>query len=142
MVGDRYGALEVVKEYYQSGYKICICDCDCGETIAITEKSLKNFKKRSCGCASKNKAGTLCWTCVNAVPRRERVGKRGYGEYITGCNWSINLKPVEGWKAEPTMLRNACTNEHNVPSFNVIECPMYVKKKRKKIRLIEEKKIS
>lgn len=52
---------------------------------------------------------TLCWTC-------KLVG--------TGrCSWDRELKPVEGWKAEPTKIWRSRTRDwYN--SYRVISCPM------------------
>ncbi|MGN1102231.1 MAG: hypothetical protein ACI4RG_08570 [Huintestinicola sp.] len=38
------------------------------------------------------KADQLCWSCVKACD-----GK--------GCPWADKLKPVEGWAAEPAIIR-------------------------------------
>lgn len=51
---------------------------------------------------------TLCWTC--AVP--------GTG----GCSWDLELKPVEGWGAEPTRLRQ---NGGWTRSYHVNSCPLF-----------------
>ena len=56
---------------------------------------------------------TLCWTCQNAVPIPE--GK--------GCNWSRNLKPVEGWEAKKTIKR---PSEGRMESYCVRSCPEYI----------------
>lgn len=37
---------------------------------------------------------TLCWHCRHAVPTKDKIT----GEYLTGCAWSIDRKPVEGWR--------------------------------------------
>ena len=41
---------------------------------------------------------SICWECKNAVPDEKY-----------GCTWSISggKVPVEGWDAEPTVIRNA-----------------------------------
>ena len=55
---------------------------------------------------------TICGDCENSV---------GY------CSWSSNLKPVRGWKAKPTIIRN---NGVNFSGFCVIKCPYFVKSER------------
>lgn len=36
---------------------------------------------------------TLYWYCRHAVPTKDKIT----GEYLTGCAWSIDRRPVEGW---------------------------------------------
>lgn len=33
---------------------------------------------------------TLCWHCRHAVPTKDKIT----GEYLTGCAWSIDRRPV------------------------------------------------
>ena len=55
----------------------------------------------------------LCWTCGKC-----------YGD----CSWSLEFKPVKGWKAEPTIIRNGGSfGCEDIPSYRVEECPEYVK---------------
>lgn len=67
-------------------------------------------------------APTICWECWNAVPDKDS----------RGCNWSRNLEPVEGWKAEPTSSLSQGTHhgkhyEVVDNSYRVISCPEFVK---------------
>lgn len=62
---------------------------------------------------------TLCWRCVNAVPDGER-----------GCSWSREFKPVDGWDAEPTLVRAkyGAFDHHKtgfIESFQVKACPEF-----------------
>ena len=80
----------------------------------------------------------LCTVCERAV---------GF------CSWSDRLEPVEGWKAEPSAIKNhtkrdpdketVVTESHG---FRVIECPLYIpdgktEQDRRRIRqmLMEER---
>ena len=62
------------------------------------------------------KHSTLCWDCDKAC------GK---------CSWSKELKPVKGWKAVPTKVKNGFTtfkgtkNFSIVDSFDVYDCPEF-----------------
>ena len=47
---------------------------------------------------------SICWACANATG---------------GCTWADELKPVDGWKAKPTIKDNQDT-------FQVLDCPEYV----------------
>ena len=58
---------------------------------------------------------TICWDCARA---------------INGCNWSIDGKPVEGWQAEPTQLKNK--NGVYAESYCVISCPEFVPDRERK----------
>lgn len=56
--------------------------------------------------------GTLCWRCVNSIP-----GLR------TGCSWSREFIPVEGWMAvEKTRVYDG----HPRLTYSVILCPDFV----------------
>jgi len=60
----------------------------------------------------------LCWQCARAS---------GF------CNWSLDLKPVEGWTAKPTMIRHmsrgGCDNNALIitNSYKVKDCPLFIK---------------
>ena len=53
---------------------------------------------------------TLCWVCKHAVPNPQRG---------TGCSWSIDFKPVPGWKAKKVVV------DRIGGSFLVEECPRF-----------------
>lgn len=56
-----------------------------------------------------NKAPTLCWDCAKATNNF--------------CPWAESGKPVDGWKAAPTTIKQ---NGHVVAhSYHVIYCPMF-----------------
>lgn len=48
-----------------------------------------------------------CWSCSNYAV----------------CKWSLNAEPIDGWKAEPTLIRS---KETIVPSCKIEYCPEYV----------------
>jgi hypothetical protein len=52
-IGDRFGKLVVkYRDINKSGSgRVCwICECDCGNTLSVAGKALKNGNTRSCGC--------------------------------------------------------------------------------------------
>lgn len=53
-------------------------------------------------------AEQLCWSCSKACGGSD-------------CPWANKLQPVEGWKAEPSIV-----------TYRIIECPLYEKEGRKK----------
>jgi len=55
-----------------------------------------------------NQTRTICWGCANAY---------------SGCSWSKNFKPVEGWKAKKTTVNLG--GRGNEESYMVYECPMF-----------------
>lgn len=65
-----------------------------------------------------NQNNQLCWDCARAT---------GF------CNWSRDLKPVEGWTARPTMIRHmsrgGCFNNALciTNSYKVKDCPLFIK---------------
>lgn len=50
---------------------------------------------------------TLCWNCQNACN--------------SGCSWSKNFIPVEGWEATPTISDRFTNTE----SYHVHKCPQF-----------------
>ena len=53
--------------------------------------------------------GQLCWRCAKACG---------------GCSWSSSLTPVEGWEAEPHLIKDA-TGDIN--TYKIRKCPLFVK---------------
>ena len=50
-----------------------------------------------------------CWLCKKACG---------------GCSWSKYLKPVDGWVAEPTIVKDSTGD---FPSYKIKECPEFIK---------------
>lgn len=62
---------------------------------------------------------TICWMCANAVPSD-----------TTGCSWSENEIPVDGWVAENTTKAHAremrdSEFQRSLKFYNVHDCPMF-----------------
>lgn len=54
--GKRFDHLEVIERYPEStndGFIRWVCKCDCGNTVVVTGRSLRNGSTRSCGCLRK-----------------------------------------------------------------------------------------
>ena len=64
---------------------------------------------------------TLCWFCRHAVPSDEKG---------TGCPWSRDMQPVEGWNAvsKPILIRVGTKRlKRYAESYLVRSCPLYEK---------------
>lgn len=73
------------------------------------------------------KHSTLCWDC-----------KKSFG----GCAWSREFKPIEGWKAKLTKIKNGVgIYTRNTDSFDVYECPEFELRERLKGKRTTEKKV-
>lgn len=57
------------------------------------------------------KADQLCWSCKKACGG-------------CGCSWADKLKPVEGWTAEPAIIRG---NGTVIDTYSITDCPLYEK---------------
>lgn len=57
---------------------------------------------------------TLCWHCKHAVPGVKR-----------GCEWSIKLKPVKGWKISSHRIYEGQRKRVRLESYTVTECPEF-----------------
>lgn len=60
---------------------------------------------------------TLCWHCRHAVPTKDKIT----GEYLTGCAWSIDRRPVEGWRTCQHRMYEA-QKGGMIHSYTVTEC--------------------
>lgn len=65
-------------------------------------------------------ATTLCWYCKHAVPTKDKIT----GEYLTGCAWSIDHRPVEGWRT-CQHRRYKAQKGGIIHSYTVTECPRF-----------------
>lgn len=98
----------------KSGRKKIRKDCEwCGRPFLTTNSRRKTCSKK-CRIESTvhhcDTKGQICWRCQNSTGR---------------CSWSRELKPVEGWVAEPTIVRN---KEGKVlySSYKIIFCPEFL----------------
>lgn len=63
---------------------------------------------------------TLYWHCRHAVPTKDKIT----GEYLTCCAWSIDRRPVEGWKTRQHRMYEA-QKGGTLHSYTVTECPRF-----------------
>lgn len=58
-----------------------------------------------------DRKATLCWFCDKAT--------------CSGCSWSKEFKPVEGWDAEPTLVTqwSGKGKPRQTSSYMVYSCP-------------------
>lgn len=62
----------------------------------------------------KNKAASICWKCRNAVPTEK-----------TGCSWSRDFVPVDGWVVENHCIYVNPECSRRVESYCVEYCPEF-----------------
>ena len=79
------------------------------------QKNQKKSKEEFCA------KDTLCWHCKHAVPIPD-------GEnYIYGCEWSLDRKPVKGWEAVKSEVKCHSVNGGKIlTSYRVIKCPKFL----------------
>lgn len=88
--GDRYGRLIIMKEIFDSSYRMFKCLCDCGKLTIVSRNHLRNGHTTSCGCKKQEKKHGMCNTktyiawagmiqrCINPKSIRfEAYGGRG-----------------------------------------------------------------
>ena len=84
----------------------------CGR-IFLTRSKTRKYCSKKCrieGVANNcDTKGQICWMCQNST------GK---------CSWSRELKPVEGWEAEPTIIRNKDGDIYD--SYKITYCPQFI----------------
>lgn len=63
---------------------------------------------------------SICWECKNAVPSEE-----------TGCSWSRDFVPVEGWEAVRRYIKAFPRGVHSTYNFResycVKRCPLFAR---------------
>ena len=86
--------------------------CDCGKIFYAKSKN-KKYCSKACRAEAiriqSEKRGQPCILC-----------KRATG----GCSWSDAFKPVDGWVAEPTIVKD---HEGDFSSFKIKYCPLYIR---------------
>ena len=87
-----------------------ICEC-CGKKFVCKHKR-KHCSKECVKISRKRKEEEkwqLCCTCKNAYWK---------------CSWSKNFTPVDGWIAEPTIVKDSMGD---FTSYKIKECPEYIR---------------
>ena len=87
--------------------------CECCDKRFLSRSKLKKYCSRACAKEMaqirRDENSQLCWRCKNACG---------------GCSWSRCLKPVDGWTAEPTIVRDS---NGDFPSYKITKCPEFIK---------------
>ena len=88
-----------------------ICEY-CGGRF-LTKTILRKYCSKSCAKKMtqfrRDELGQLCWLCKNACG---------------GCNWSKYFKPVDGWIAEPTIVKDS---GGDFSSYKIHKCPEFIR---------------
>ena len=88
-----------------------LCEC-CGKKF-LTKSDLKKYCSKNCAKEMRRRrqeeSDQLCWLCKNAC------GK---------CDWSKYLKPINGWTAELTIIKDSMGD---FSSYKIHKCPKFIK---------------
>ena len=88
-----------------------ICEC-CGKRFLSKSNSKKHCSKECSKEAIKRRRdedGQICYICKNACG---------------GCSWSANFIPIEGWDAQPTIIKDS---EGDFASYEIKGCPEFIR---------------
>lgn len=80
------------------------------ENAGIPSEKADDGRKRMGDSGAVSEKHTLCWTCRNAVPGKDR-----------GCEWSRYFQPVPGW----TAVKQAYKSKPSDSTYHVQACPEY-----------------
>ena len=93
---------------------MCVKTCVICGKIFFTKSPLKMYCSKSCKRTASNmrqeENSQLCWRCKNACG---------------GCSWSKEFKPVAGWEAEQTIIRDTLGD---FQSYKIKECPEFIRR--------------
>lgn len=81
-----------------------ICEC-CGKRF-LSKSKMKKYCSNEC---KREIREQLCWRCKNACG---------------GCKWSKELKPIDGWVAEFTIVGDSMGS---FSSYKIKKCPEFIR---------------
>ena len=85
---------------------------ECGNYF-ISKSNSKQFCSSKCKGINREKGkqtnDQLCWQCQKATG---------------GCPWSDNFKPVEGWVAKPTIIKDSA---RDIKTYKIKKCPLFIR---------------
>ena len=88
-----------------------VCEC-CGK-VFLSKSNLKKCCSKECAKEMAKKRqqekGQLCCICKNACGN---------------CSWSADFIPVEGWDAQPTIIKDS---EGDFSSYEIKRCPEFIR---------------
>ena len=92
---------------------MCSRTCECCGRVFFSKSKLRKYCSKVCAKdmaqRKRDEYGQLCWTC------RKACG---------GCDWTRCFKPVEGWNAKQTVIKNS---NGDIQSYRIKECPEFIK---------------
>ena len=84
----------------------------CGKKFP-TKSSRRKYCSKKCSMEASQKTkkpkGQICWVCKNACG---------------GCSWSKEFKPVTGWLAKTTIIKDS---EGDIFSYKIKKCPEFIR---------------
>lgn len=95
------------------------CENESCQKTFVTHNPKQKYCSKKCRMEAKQnkELGQPCWYCTKACG---------------GCSWSSEFKPVRGWKAKPTIVKNIIrkkTGEIRIStysSYRITECPEFI----------------
>lgn len=115
MVGERVGRLLVLSSTTSKHNKArWICQCDCGKTCIATGASLRNGKKKSCGCLAKE----------TSLEKLRLINERGVRKLPPGESAKSLLYYTYKWQANKRNKEFQLSKEefYNLTSGNCTYC--------------------
>jgi len=113
LIKDRVYTAEIITE--ENAEKVrkltYLTKSEVARVLGISPTNVNNICKRyniKFAHSSCNQTSTLCWGCANAY---------------SGCSWSRDFKPVDGWDAKKTKIETH--NRGYTDSYIVYKCPMF-----------------
>lgn len=86
----------------------------CGILFETTVKN-ERYCSKKCKADDLSKGGQICWHCQRATG---------------GCSWSRSLTPVDGWIAEPRIIRDYDTilrEYKEIHTYKIKFCPLFLR---------------
>lgn len=85
MIGDKFGALTVLKYEGKDNHShnLWLCGCECGGSKIATTCDLKTGRVKSCGCLRKRVNNCVCLVCGKEFYAAPNVIKKGGGKYCS-----------------------------------------------------------
>ena len=84
ITGQTFGSLTVIREVHKNNksHPYWLCQCGCGQKIAVDSYALRSGRKTSCGCGTKKKSKSK--EDLNSIAKKAMLAGTTYGKYVAG----------------------------------------------------------